>query len=91
MKKEMRSSITLDIREFDKMKSALKWNEVGDSMPHDTEILVCVTYNLDDRSYETKQWVDEYCPELGWRFYGERIDIPFPPTHWRNLPPSPFI
>lgn len=68
-----------------------EWQDVDENIPEDTEILVSVTYNLDDRTYETKTWVDEWCSVTGWRVYGERIDIPFPPKQWMPLPAPPVF
>lgn len=70
----------------------MRWKLVSDGVPDCEDILVCVTYNLDDREYETKQWVDSWFDEIkSWMVYGERIDIPFPPTHWMPLPKPPVF
>jgi hypothetical protein len=66
-----------------------EWQDISTAPKDGTRILVCMTFNLCDGELETIQWVDWRLPEFVWPIYRDRIDIPFPPTHWMPLPPPP--
>lgn len=65
------------------------WRDIASAPKDGTEILVCVTHSLGDGEWQTIQWVDWQRGDQVWPHYRERIDIPFPPTHWRPLPAPP--
>jgi hypothetical protein len=81
-------------------EATVKLTELGE-MIDGTDILVCVTHNVpaeeddsrppagDGYVWETIQWVDWARADMAWPRYRERIDIPFPPTHWQPLPDPP--
>lgn len=66
------------------------WRTI-DSAPEGKDILVSLTHCLGGDEWETIQWVDWQVEGDHWPIYGERIDIPFPPTHWRPLPTPPEL
>lgn len=67
------------------------WQPIETAPKDGTEILVCVSYNLgcEEDGYETKTWVDWALEPYVWPQFRDRIDIPFPPTHWMPLPSPP--
>lgn len=65
------------------------WQDISTAPLDGTDILVCVTHNLSADEWETIQWVDWRVPGLVWPIYADRVDIPFPPTHWMPLPSPP--
>lgn len=67
------------------------WRPINDETPHNEDILVCMTHNLDDSERETLQWVDSFDGEAGWFTYPRLVEIPFPPTHWHPLPAPPAL
>lgn len=64
------------------------WHDIA-SAPEGEDILVCVTHSLGDGEWETVQWVDWQRAPVFWPIFRDRIDIPFPPTHWRPLSVAP--
>lgn len=68
--------------------SNTEWQPIETAPKDGTKILVCITYGLDG-GWETIQWVDWQKGPFVWPIYQDRIDIPFPPTHWQPLPEPP--
>lgn len=66
-----------------------QWQPISTYPMDGTDALVCVTYNISADEWETLQWVDWCAPAYPWHVYSNRIDIPFPPTHWMPLPAPP--
>lgn len=64
------------------------WQPIESAPKDGTDILVCVTHSLPD-GWKTVQWVDWTKGDTLWPHFQERIDIPFPPTHWMPLPAPP--
>jgi len=72
----------------------MDWQPIETAPKDGTDILVCMTHSLgvgDDggTEWETIQWVDWQKEPYFWPIFRERVDIPFPPTHWQRLPPPP--
>ena len=68
---------------------AAAWRPIAEA-PENVDLLVCVIHNLPDGKWEKIQWVDwKPSGRAPWPVYRERIDIPFPPTHYRPLPSPP--
>jgi len=68
-----------------------EWRSI-DTAPRDgSDILVCVTHNLPDGTWETIQWVDWRRGSDVWPVFRDRIDIPFAPTRWMPLPAPPTL
>lgn len=65
------------------------WQPIETAPMDGTSILVCVTHNIGPDEWETVQWVDWARLPFVWPHYLDRIDIPFPPTHWMPLPEAP--
>jgi hypothetical protein len=65
------------------------WQPIKTAPRDGTDILVCMTHNLPDGEWETIQWVDWARDTIEWPIFRDRIDIPFPPTHWMPLPDAP--
>lgn len=75
---------------MDEVRQDVGWQPIETAPKDGTDILVCVTHNLPDDEWETIQWVDwRRGDDVVWPRYWERIDIPFPPTHWMPLPEPP--
>jgi hypothetical protein len=78
----------------------MEWRKI-DTLPPNTDALVCVTHNvpgdeIDTRPdagngyvWETVQWVDWVSENGEWFSYPRLIHVPFPPTHWMPLPSPP--
>lgn len=66
-----------------------EWKPIESAPKDGTDILVCVTYSLPDDEWETIQWVDRRSGDFVWPVFQDRIDIPFPPSHWMALPAPP--
>lgn len=64
------------------------WQPIETAPKDGSEILVSLTHSLGDDEWENVRWVDTYF-DGGWFWYRNRIDIPFPPTHWIPLPTPP--
>jgi len=71
------------------LREGLNWQPIETAPRDGTSILVCVTHNTCDHTWETVQWIDWARGAYIWPIYQQRIDIPFPPTHWMPLPPPP--
>jgi uncharacterized protein DUF551 len=66
-----------------------EWQPIETAPIDGTDILVCMTHNLSADEWETIQWVDYQIPGAYWPVFSNRVDIPFPPTHWMPLPEPP--
>lgn len=66
-----------------------EWQPIETAPDDGTEILVTVRYNIGADEYASSTWVDSIMPDGSWFIYPERIDLPFPPSHWMPLPDPP--
>ena len=69
-----------------------EWQPI-ETLPEKHQALFCMAYGIGDDEAETCVWVDwHYVDDKGrkrWFSYPSLIHIPFPPTHWRDLPELP--
>lgn len=63
-----------------------EWKDISTYPRDGSEVLVSMTHSLGHGEWETLYWVDWCLDEYEWPIYRERIDIPFPPTHWMEIP-----
>lgn len=64
------------------------WHPI-ETAPIGKDILVCMGQEMPEEGTEVIQWVDWRDADGGWHIYPQRYDIPFPPSRWMPLPPSP--
>ena len=67
------------------LRTANQWLPIDDAPDDGTDLLVKVTHSLGDGEWETLYWVDWQVADDAWPVFRERIDIPFPPTHYRLI------
>jgi hypothetical protein len=70
------------------------WQPI-ETLPENHQVLVCMAYDIQGDELETCVWVDWHYKDRDgrkrWFAYPSLIHIPFPPTHWREIPPLPVF
>ena len=83
--REKLPDLELALNELATLRTANQWLDIADAPDDGTDLLVKVTHSLGDGEWETLYWVDWQVADDAWPVFRERIDIPFPPTHYRLI------